>query len=144
MLRLVNRQLISKQVRFNSTSSAAKAQGAVSNIANKATALANGAVYWSKVTLELGKYVWTKEALSPPTTQQLQKVFTQDLLTYVQCAKNTLAKPQTLVDRVSGLDKQKLIKGGAALVQLLGLFSLGEIIGRRHIYGYKSHGAHHH
>lgn len=143
MLRLINRQLISKQVRFNSTSSAAKAQNAVSKVVTKSTELANCAVYWSKVTLELGKYIWTKEALSPPTTQQIQKVFTQDLLSYVQCARTTFAKPQMLIDRVSGLDKQKVLKGSAIAVQLLGLFSLGEIIGRRHIYGYKSHGAHH-
>lgn len=121
-----------RAVRFASTS--AKATSAASNLLTTARGYLNCAVYWAKVTAELGKYVWVKEGLAPPTLQQFKQVFTVDLLKAFKSVKSTA--PQQYLDIVKGWNKDAYVKGGAAVIQLLGLFSLGEIIGRRHIYGY--------
>lgn len=116
-----------------------KAQSAISSILQKGSAAAKTGIYYSKVAGELAKYVWIKEGLSPPTAAEFQKVFTTDLKSFYACALNSAKQPAKLLEQAKGYSSNDYIRFGALGVQLLGLFALGEIIGRRHIYGYKDH-----
>lgn len=136
MFRLVQGQALRAQVRYSSTSSK---PSAVANVTAKAQAALNTSLYYTKVTGELLKYVWVHENLSPPTMQQIQRTFTTDAKALFEKALESSKDPKALQAKVLSWTKNDYIVGGAAIVQLLGLFSLGEIIGRRHIYGYKEH-----
>ena len=125
------------------SSQAAKAQNLATSLLTKSTAVAKTGLYYTKVFGELAKYVWVKEGLSPPTAAEFQKAFTTDLKAFYQKAlqyKNEAAKdPAKAVDTFQSFTSSDYIKGSAIVLQLLGIFALGEIIGRRHIYGYADH-----
>lgn len=121
-------------VRFNST--AAKAQNAAQGLVEKVTNTVNKTIYWSKVTGELAKQVYLKEKLTPPSIADFQTVY-QNL--YKQALELT-TKPQQVLAFAKGLNKNSLLNYGAIFIQIVGLFSLGEVIGRRQIVGYPQFG----
>ncbi|CAM9017539.1 hypothetical protein WICANDRAFT_28580 [Wickerhamomyces anomalus NRRL Y-366-8] len=121
-------------VRFNS--SVAKAQNAAQGLVEKVTNTVNKSIYWSKVTGELAKQVYLKEKLSPPSIADFQSVY-QKL--YKQ-ALELSTKPKEVLTFAKGLNKNDLLNYGAIGVQIVGLFSLGEIIGRRQLVGYPRFG----
>lgn len=123
----------------NYSSQAAKAQSTFNTVAEKATGLAKCGVYYTKVAGELAKYIWLKEGLSPPTVAEVQKTFTTDLKALFTSALKNPKQINQLVEQSKNYTKDDYIRFGAYGVQFLGLFALGEIIGRRHIYGYKDH-----
>lgn len=135
----VSRQSISRPgLRFQSTQAKAVARF---NSAKDTT------VYWSKVIAELGKQVYLKEGFAPPSTTQIQQVYEslyKQALGLVKTSPSQLTK--NLQTSITGINKAFVYKYGSYGVQLLGLFSLGEIIGRRQIVGYPSFGpkAEHH
>ncbi|ANB13808.1 F1F0 ATP synthase subunit g [Sugiyamaella lignohabitans] len=142
---LNNSRLIARRsVRYNSTASQAssavsKASSAVSTITSKAAGFVNCSIYWAKVVAELGKHIYVKEGLSPPSGTQFQSVYKnlwQQILTQ---SKHFANSPAQLVDTVTGVSRQQVVAGGAYLVQFAGLFALGEIIGRRNVFGYPHH-----
>ena len=55
---------------------------------------------------------------------------------------NTLA-PETVLNRVRSLKREELVWGAVVFAEVLGFFTLGEIIGRRKIVGYRGD-VHHH
>lgn len=117
----------------------------VTNVTNslvaKSTQLANAAVYWGKVTAEVGKIVYKAEGLAPPSQKQFQQVY--------QTAWKSITSPQQqkeLLAKVTQFQptKDNLAKGAVYGVHLLAFFSVGEIIGRRSVFGYPSvHSEHH-
>lgn len=134
-------------VRFASTSAyVAKASGFVSSVTSKTMGLVNCSLYWTKVTGELLKHIYVKEGLSPPSIAQFQEVYKNLWKQTLDLSLKYAKQPQLFQSTVQSIGKQELIKGGAVLVQFAGLYSLGEIIGRRNVFGYPKHGeaAHHH
>ncbi|KAF5102335.1 hypothetical protein D0Z03_000430 [Geotrichum reessii] len=121
-------------VRFNSTA-AAKATAAASGIVNKASALVSKTVFWSKVVAELGKQIYIKEGLAPPTGPQFKAVF-ESLKTL---GLDAFKRPQYYIEAVKANSSDYSVKFLVGAVQVLGIFSLGEIIGRRKIVGYRHH-----
>ncbi|CAN3358146.1 ATP synthase subunit g, mitochondrial [Diutina catenulata] len=118
-----------------------KVSNAVSGLIAKSTQLTKCAVYWSEVGLELGKTVWKKEAMSPPTIEQFNQVYANAF----KFLKNPQAQKQAM-DKAAAFKPTKdcLVKGGVYGIQLLAFFSIGEMIGRRSITGYpKAHAEHH-
>ncbi|CDK27051.1 unnamed protein product [Kuraishia capsulata CBS 1993] len=117
-----------------------------SAITTKASDLASKTVYWSKVTAELAKEVYKKEGFAPPSVAEFQKVYEslyKDALKFALDPKAAVKYAKTIFN---SLDKKTSITYGSYLVQILGLFSLGEIVGRRQLVGYPSFGPkeHHH
>ena len=110
-----------------------------SSVASKVQNLADKSVYYSKVALELSKAVYTKEGLAPPTIAEFTKVF--------ECAQNQaklVAKdPKAFLDVIAknaqGFNKDEIIRYFCYFIQVVGFFSLGEIIGRRNVVGYAEH-----
>ena len=123
------------------SSAALKASSAVSGLIAKTTHLTNAAVYWSKVTFDLGKIVWKREQMNPPSVEQFQQVY--------QKAFKWLQSPQQQkewLQKVAQIKptKDTIAKGTYYGVQLAAFYSVGEMIGRRLISGYpKPHHEHH-
>lgn len=120
-----------------------KVTGLVNSAVTKSGELTNFAIYWSKVGAELGKSVYKAEGMAPPSQAQFKSVY--------ECITTMLAAPNkgTIIkNRFQSLgsdNTEAALKLGVNVVQCVGFFSLGEIIGRRQIVGYPSFGhAEHH
>lgn len=125
-------------IRYNST--VAKAQNAVQGLVEKVTVNVNKSIYWSKVTGELAKQIYLKEKLSPPSIAEFQSVYQ----TLYKKALEYATKPKEVLSFAKNLSKNDFLNYGAIGVQIVGLFSLGEIIGRRQLVGYPQFGSSHH
>lgn len=95
--------------------------------------ITNCAIYWAKVTGELGKQIYLKEGFAPPSVSQFQSVY-QNLFNSL---KSLALKPQKAIDAAESITKTDALRYTAYGVQVLGLFTLGEVIGRRNVIGYK-------
>ncbi|EDO14523.1 hypothetical protein Kpol_274p6 [Vanderwaltozyma polyspora DSM 70294] len=114
-------------------------QSFTSCLATKTNIWTAKTVYYGKVGLEISKQVYAKEGLQPPTVAQFKQVYNNAYkkgLEYVY-------EPKKVVSCAQKLQRKDLVKYGALGIQLLGFYSLGEIIGRRHLVGYKSYTTHH-
>lgn len=105
------------------------------SLLSKANLLVSKALYFGKVGAELSKQVYVKEGLQPPAIN----IFKQTYINWYKSSLKFAQDPQPLIKCAQNLKKDDLIKYGAIGVQLLGFFSVGEIIGRRHVVGYKSY-----
>lgn len=88
---------------------------------------------WSKTIAQLAKQIYIKEGMSPPTFEEYQAV-------YKSLYKNVLAhaeSPKLIIDFCKKTNKEDYIRYGAYGLQFVGFFTLGEIVGRRSIFGYK-------
>ncbi|EDK39129.1 hypothetical protein PGUG_03227 [Meyerozyma guilliermondii ATCC 6260] len=126
---------------LNMSAIISKATGLINTTVSKSTQLANHAVYWGKVTAEVGKLVFKNEGLAPPSAKQFEQVY--------QSAFKFIKSPQQQKDALVKASqykptKQDAVKAAVYGTHLLAFFSVGEIIGRRHIIGYPSVGEHHH
>ncbi|KAG5420733.1 ATP20 [Candida metapsilosis] len=118
-----------------------KASGLVSSVVTKSTEFVNCAVYWSKVGAELSKTVYQKEGLAPPSVKQFETVY-QNAFKWL---KNP-AEQQKFVEQAKAYKptSQDAVKYGVYGIQLAGFFAVGEIVGRRRIFGYPKLGEAHH
>lgn len=128
--------MIRSSVRFNSTNSAAEnASSKVSGAVNMLNCVVSKTVFWGKVVGELSKQVYIKEGMAPPSSAQVKAVF--ELL---QSQATAFVKhPEQAFNTIKDNAVPYAITFGVGAVQVVGLFSLGEIIGRRKIVGYSHH-----
>lgn len=119
-----------------------KATGLVNSVVAKSTQVANCAVYWGKVGAEIGKVVYKSEGLAPPSQAQFTKVY-QSLFKTLQSP----AEQKALLGKLASFQptREGAVKAAVYGVQGLAFFSVGEIIGRRSVFGYPSvgHAEHH-
>ncbi|KAI5949730.1 ATP20 [Candida theae] len=118
-----------------------KASGLVSSVVTKSSEVVNCAVYWSKVGAELSKTIYQKEGLAPPSIKQFETVY-QNAFKWL---KNP-AEQQKVIEQVKSYkpNVQDAVKYGVYGIQLAGFFAVGEIVGRRRIFGYPKLGEEHH
>ncbi|KAK7202683.1 mitochondrial ATP synthase g subunit-domain-containing protein [Myxozyma melibiosi] len=128
--RTMLRQQVGQQVRMNSTVNTivAKANGVVS----LAKTAADETLYWSKVIAEVAKQVYLKEGLAPPSVETFKSTY----LSFSQKFLSKLASPEAVIDSAKSIDRQTVYRYTAYGVQIVGFFSLGEVIGRRKLVGY--------
>lgn len=106
-------------------------------------------VYYTKVGVEVAKIIFRGQQMSPPSMQTFQ--------TYFQSAWKQLQNPQALMRQVSskvptqnpaeGVKNVSAAQWAAAAVlgaELVGFFTVGEIIGRMKLVGYHGEVEHHH
>ncbi|SCU91242.1 LADA_0F08878g1_1 [Lachancea dasiensis] len=117
----------------------ARIQGFATRTVSKAQGYATKSIYYSKVVGELSKQVYLKEGLQPPSIADFQSVYTK---LYKQAVSAAL-KPKQSLGFIKNVQKDDVVKYGAYGIQLAGLYSLGEVIGRRKVVGYTNYGAHH-
>lgn len=125
---------------FTMSAIVTKATGFVNSVISKSAQLTQQAIYWGKVTGEVSKIIYQKESLSPPSSAQFQQVY-NNAVKFIQTPK----LQQEFVSKAINFrpTKASVYKAGIYGTQLLAFFSLGEIIGRRSVFGYPSVGGHH-
>ncbi|KAL2798813.1 mitochondrial ATP synthase g subunit-domain-containing protein [Aspergillus germanicus] len=103
-------------------------------------------LYYSKVGLELGKLVFRGQNMTPPSSATFQSYF-QPLINAVRnpaALKNTAVSPQNILARVRNANKKEIALAGVTAAEVIGFFTVGEIIGRMNIVGYRGHVEHGH
>ncbi|KAI5954484.1 ATP20 [Candida jiufengensis] len=118
-----------------------KASGALSSLLTKSTEAINKTVYWSKVAAELSKTVYQKEGFAPPSIKQFESTY-QNLYKFLRSSKDQ----EKFVNQYKNYrpDSKSIVQLGVYGIHLAGFFALGEIIGRRRIFGYPKLGDSHH
>ncbi|OOF95269.1 hypothetical protein ASPCADRAFT_207753 [Aspergillus carbonarius ITEM 5010] len=103
-------------------------------------------VYYSKVGLELAKLVFRGQNMTPPNLATFQTFF-QPLTNVFRnpaAFKNSSFAPSNILARVRSADKKQLAVAGVTAAEVIGFFTVGEIVGRMNIVGYKGQSEHHH
>ncbi|ORY14151.1 mitochondrial F1F0-ATP synthase-like protein g subunit [Clohesyomyces aquaticus] len=109
-------------------------------------------VYYSKVGLELGKLVAHQRKMSPPDLATFQSYFQpilnnlrnpNALLTQTSSTISTI-QPANLINRVRDLSTEQWAANGVIAAEVLGFFTVGTMIGRFKIVGYRSKAPAHH
>lgn len=99
-------------------------------------------VYCGKVTGELSKQIYKSEKLQPPSLDEFKLVYKSLYTNSLRYVKT----PEQAFNCLKAAGKNDLLKYGAIGIQLLGFYSVGEVIGRRKLVGYNNYtvkGAHH-
>ncbi|CCK71175.1 F1F0 ATP synthase subunit g KNAG_0G01170 [Huiozyma naganishii CBS 8797] len=107
----------------------------VGRVVNMTTKAVNVSLYYGKVGAELSKQVYLKEKLQPPSWADFQSVY----LKLYQSSLRLANSPKAAIDCLSQIPKNDLIKYGSIGVQLVGFYSVGEVIGRRKLVGYRTY-----
>ncbi|KAF2454637.1 mitochondrial ATP synthase g subunit-domain-containing protein [Lineolata rhizophorae] len=109
-------------------------------------------IYYSKVGLELGKIVFESRKMSPPSLATFQSYF-QPLLNALKnpraLASSTTStasslSPSAMLNQLRGLSTQQLASAGVVTAEVIGFFTVGEMLGRFKIVGYRSSDPHGH
>ncbi|KAL2871832.1 F1F0 ATP synthase subunit g [Aspergillus lucknowensis] len=104
-------------------------------------------LYYSKVGLELGKLVFRGQNMTPPSAATFQSYF-QPL---INLARNPAAlknanpvSPQSILTRIRNANRKEIALAGVTAAEVIGFFTVGEIIGRLNIVGYRGQPDHGH
>ncbi|KAF2751292.1 mitochondrial F1F0-ATP synthase-like protein g subunit [Sporormia fimetaria CBS 119925] len=128
----------------------ANAGGRTGRLVGRIQSMIPVGIYYSKVALEVSKYVIRERKMSPPDVATFQKYF-QNMFNQLragklfQQAESASAQPTSLLQRVRNLSTAQWASAGVVVAEVIGMFSLGEMIGRRKVVGYHMYGeeAHH-
>lgn len=128
----------------NALSALGKMGGRTGALVKKIESLGPPTKHALLVSKELAKTVWRERKMSPPSLtefithlQSFPDIFRTKVLP-------TLTNPQLLREKLS--DREALKKGGIIAAELMGFFTVGEIIGKRKIVGFRGkidHAGHH-
>ncbi|KAH8649486.1 mitochondrial ATP synthase g subunit-domain-containing protein [Tricladium varicosporioides] len=100
-------------------------------------------VYYARVGLELSKLVFRGQKMSPPPVSTFQSYY-QRLLQSLRNPGPTISQASNSIQQLRNVDSTKLVAGGVVVAELLGFFTVGEMIGRMKLVGYRGDtGAHH-
>jgi len=145
------------------TNAAQNAGGRVGQVVSFVQGLIPPTIYYAKVGGELAKLIYTGRGMQPPTVQSIQSYMTplQNALrnpnsltsaaqkqaqgaaqTAAQTAEAAAANPQSFLSRLREGDHGALLTVGVVAAETLGFFSVGEIIGRFNIVGYRGEAPH--
>ncbi|OCK82263.1 hypothetical protein K432DRAFT_380558 [Lepidopterella palustris CBS 459.81] len=109
-------------------------------------------IYYSKVGLELGKIIFEHRKMSPPSLATFQAYFQPvlnglrhpaTLFTQTTTTSSTL-QPASILNRVRNLSGPQMASAAVVGAEVLGFFSVGEMIGRFKVVGYRSSEPAHH
>ncbi|KAL3481943.1 mitochondrial ATP synthase g subunit-domain-containing protein [Aspergillus californicus] len=104
-------------------------------------------IYYSKVGIELGRLVFRGQSMTPPNMATFQSYF-QPLINAARnpaTLKNiNTVSPSSILARVRNANKKEIALAGVTAAEVVGFFTVGEIIGRMNIVGYRGHADHGH
>ncbi|KAK5744243.1 ATP synthase subunit G atp20 [Elasticomyces elasticus] len=112
-------------------------------------------IYYARVVGELGKLMFQGRNMSPPTMQSIQSYLTpvqnalrnpSALMNQTQSQANQAAgqaakvaeNPDALMSRLRNFDSGAMASVGVIAAEVLGFFTVGEMLGRFKIIGYRS------
>jgi len=106
-------------------------------------------VYYARVGLELGKLVFKGQKMNPPPVSTFQEYFQRVVKSvrnpgalFSSTANN--ATPTNVLQQVRSINTSQLVAGAVIGAELLGFFTIGEIIGRFKLVGYRGDTDAHH
>ncbi|KAF2638231.1 hypothetical protein P280DRAFT_471354 [Massarina eburnea CBS 473.64] len=153
------------RVSSSAGAAASKVSAAAANLTGQAQAQAGGilgrvqtylprATYYSRIAIELGKLIAQQRAMAPPSVATVQSY----LQPVINAARNPLslfnkaadvanssaAQPANVLNRVRSISSAQWLSASVVAAEVVGFFTVGEIIGRRKLVGYRpnTHGAH--
>ncbi|KAL4873833.1 hypothetical protein BDV12DRAFT_159697 [Aspergillus spectabilis] len=102
-------------------------------------------LYYSRVGLELGKLVFRGQNMTPPNVATFQSYY-QPLINSLRnpAALSNAVSPQSILARVRNANKKEIALAGVTAAEVIGFFTVGEIIGRFNIVGYRGEPDHGH
>ncbi|KAG8630235.1 hypothetical protein KVT40_001854 [Elsinoe batatas] len=128
----------------NAANALGKVGGRTGRLITFVQSLVPPTIYYSKVGLELGKLIVQGRKMSPPDVATFRTYF-QPL---INAAKNPgallnatpSANPNSILSRIRNVDNQQLVQAGIVGAEVIGFFTIGEMIGRLKIVGYRTSG----
>ncbi|BDD57459.1 ATP synthase subunit G atp20 [Monascus purpureus] len=131
----------------NATQALRKVGGRTGKVISFVDSLIPPTVYYSKVAFELAKLVFRGQNMYPPNLATFQSYF-QPLINAARnpaTIKNlNLPSTQGIVARVRNANKKEIAFAGVTAAEVIGFFTVGEIIGRMNFIGYKGEAHHDH
>ncbi|CCH59881.1 hypothetical protein TBLA_0C00650 [Henningerozyma blattae CBS 6284] len=110
-------------------------QTLATRFAPKASQWTTKSVYYGKIGSELSKQVYFREGLQPPSLGEFSSVYRNLYEEFIHIIQN----PNAFYQRCSQVSSKQVVKFCAYGIQVLGFYSLGEIIGRRKLVGYNNY-----
>ncbi|USW53410.1 Putative ATP synthase, F0 complex, subunit G [Septoria linicola] len=140
------------------TNSLSKVGGRTGQLIGFVQGLVPHVVYYGKVAGELGKIIYTGRGMAPPNAQTVQSAIaplrnavsspasfgSRTAKAVEKTADQAINNPQSFLERLRNLDSATLTQVGIVSAETIGFFSIGEMIGRFKIIGYRSNAAHEH
>ncbi|KAI9806507.1 MAG: hypothetical protein M1833_003694 [Piccolia ochrophora] len=109
-------------------------------------------IYYSKVTLELSKLVFQAQKMSPPPLSTFQSYLQPavnalrnptHVFTQTTTATNALT-PSKIYTQIRSINREQLVTAGVVAAETIGFFTVGEMLGRFKIVGYRGEKGEHH
>ncbi len=88
----------------------------------------------------VAKQIYTKEGLTPPKTAEFRKVYDDAVKQCLLLVRDPKRYSTSLIRAAQTSSSGDYVRYGCYLVQILGFFALGEIVGRRKLSGYPDYG----
>ncbi|MCJ1292528.1 hypothetical protein MMC34_004079 [Xylographa carneopallida] len=107
-------------------------------------------IYYSKVGFELSKLVFQGRKMTPPDIAAFQSYLTPVLHAVRNpsslisgTSSSSAFTPETILSRIRNMDREQMVSAGVLTAEVLGFFTVGEMVGRLKLVGYNGD-VHHH
>ncbi|KIX07380.1 uncharacterized protein Z518_02033 [Rhinocladiella mackenziei CBS 650.93] len=109
-------------------------------------------IYYSRVGFELGKIVFKGQKMTPPTIAEFQSYF-QPLINVFRNPRAIMSSSSSVTSSfnaesirrtIRNLNTKQLATAGIVFAEILGFFTVGEMVGRMKIVGYHGEPQHGH
>ncbi|KAJ5912367.1 hypothetical protein N7504_001250 [Penicillium tannophilum] len=131
----------------NAATALRKVGGPVGKVVSFVDSMIPPTVYYSKVGIELGRLVFRGQNMAPPNMATFQSYF-QPLINVARnpASFKTLSfpSPQNFLARVRNASPKELALAGVTAAEVVGFFTVGEMIGRWNLIGYRGEAPSHH
>ncbi|KAK6533295.1 hypothetical protein TWF694_002248 [Orbilia ellipsospora] len=113
-------------------------------------------VYYSKVAAELAKHVYRGQQMSPPSLEAFQKFYSPYVspllnpsswwghIKSIRPRISSLPDPEAALQSIQAVPKQTVAQYAVLAAECIGFFTVGTMIGRRKIVGYRGGVKEHH
>jgi len=107
-------------------------------------------VYYSRVGIELARIVFKGQQMAPPSMAQFQSYF-QPVTNMVRNPRSIMSSassatssvnPESVLSSIRNVNRSQMATIGIVFAEVLGFFTVGEMVGRMKLIGY--HGEAHH
>ncbi|KAJ5625170.1 ATP synthase subunit G atp20 [Penicillium lagena] len=131
----------------NAASALRKVGGPVGKVVGFVDSMIPPTIYYSRVGIELARLVFRGQRMTPPNLATFQSYF-QPLINATRNPANlksiNLPSPQSLLARVRNANKKEIALAGVTAAEVIGFFTIGEMVGRMNIVGYRGEPVHEH
>ncbi|OQD78706.1 hypothetical protein PENDEC_c001G03282 [Penicillium decumbens] len=131
----------------NAATALRKVGGPVGKVVSFVDSMIPPTVYYTKVGIELAKLVVRGQNMTPPSLATFQSYFqplTNAFKNPATLRSIIFPSPQNFLARVRNASPKELAFAGVTAAEVIGFFTVGEMIGRMNIVGYRGETTHSH